>query len=144
VVFGENSAAVLGLALALGALIMAKTTGDGMWDGVGSLAVGVVLMLVAVFLAVEIKSLLVGERADPVIEQAVKELAEADPNVEQVLRILTVQQGPGEVMVAMKIRFKTGLATGGALCAAINAFEVRLGEKVPEAKWTFIEPDTAD
>jgi cation diffusion facilitator family transporter len=144
VVFGENSAAVLGLVLALGSLLLAKTTGDGMWDGVGSLAVGVVLIAVAVFLAVEIKSLLVGERADPVIERAVQELAAADPNVVQVLRLLTVQQGPGEVMVAMKLRFKSGLTTGGDLCAAINAFEARLGEKVPEVRWTFIEPDTTD
>lgn len=144
VVFGENSAAVLGLVLALVALVLAKVTGDGRWDGAGSLAVGVVLVAVALFLAVEIKSLLVGERADPAIEAAVRDLAKDDPNVVDVLRILTVQQGPGEVMVAMKLRFKSGLATGGDLCAAINAFEARLSEKVPEAKWSFIEPDTAD
>jgi len=143
VVFGENSAAVLGLALALGALVMAKMTGDGMWDGVGSLAVGVVLMFVAVFLAVEIKSLLVGESADATIEQAVKELTAADANVAEVLQILTVQQGPGEVMVALKLRFKPGIATGGELEAVVNAFEERLRAKVPEAKWSFIEADTA-
>jgi len=144
VIFGENSAAVLGLVLALVALLLAKTTGDGRWDAVGSLAVGVVLVGVAIFLAVEVKSLLVGEGADPVIETAAREIAAADPNVEGVLRVLTVQQGPGEVVVAMKVKFKPGMATGGALCDAINAFERKLEARVPEVKWTFIEPDVVD
>ncbi|MBK9037330.1 MAG: cation diffusion facilitator family transporter [Myxococcales bacterium] len=141
VVFGENAAAVLGLVLALGSLVMAKTTGDGRWDGVGSLAVGVVLVAVAVFLATEIKSLLVGERADPTIEAIVRRLAADDPSIEGILSVLTVQQGPGEVVVMMKARMKAGLTTGGSLCAAINAFEGRLRAAAPEVKWSFIEPD---
>lgn len=143
VVFGENSAAVLGLVLALGALVLAKTTGDGRWDGVGSLAVGVVLVAVAVFLAVEIKSLLVGESADPTIETAAKRVASDDPSIEQILRVLTIQQGPGEVVVAMKVKMKPALTTA-ELCAAINAFETRLQAERPEIKWSFIEPDIAD
>ncbi len=142
VVFGENSAAVLGLALALVALVLAKTTGNGRWDGAGSLAVGVVLVAVALFLAVEIKSLLVGESADPAIEREVRAMVAADPNVDAVLMLLTVQQGPGEIVVAMKLRFKDGLATGGDLCKVINAFEDRLRAARPEARWCFIEPDT--
>lgn len=143
VVFGENSAAVLGLVLALGALVLAKTTGDGRWDGVGSLAVGVVLVAVAVFLAVEIKSLLVGESADPTIETAAKRIASDDPSIEQILRVLTIQQGPGEVVVAMKVKMKPALTTT-ELCAAINAFEAKLQAERPEIKWSFIEPDVAD
>lgn len=144
VVFGENAAAVLGLVLALGALLAAKVTGDSRWDAFGSLAVGAVLVLVAVFLAIEVKSLLVGESADPEIEHAARTLAISDPNVESVLNIITIQQGPGEVMVAMKLRFKPGLATGGALCAAINDFEQKLKAKAPATRWCFIEPDTTD
>ncbi len=144
VVFGENSAAVLGLVLAMSALVMAKTTGDGRWDGVGSLAVGVVLVAVAVFLAKEIKSLLVGESADPTIEAAVKQLAAEDPQIDAVLRVLTIQQGPGEVVVAMKLKMKPGLTTGGSLCAAINGFEAKLQAARPEIRWSFIEPDVAD
>jgi cation diffusion facilitator family transporter len=144
VVFGENSAAVLGLVLALGALLLAKVTDDPRWDAFGSLAVGAVLVFVAVFLAIEVKSLLVGESADPEIEHAVRALAISDPNIEAVLRIITVQQGPGEVVVAMKIRFNSGLATGGALCAVINGFEEKLRAKVPSARWCFIEPDVCD
>lgn len=143
VVFGENSAAVLGLVLAMGALVLAKTTGDGRWDGVGSLAVGVVLVAVAVFLAVEIKSLLVGESADPAIETAAKRIASDDPHIEQILRVLTIQQGPGEVVVAMKVKMKPSLSTA-SLCAAINAFETKLQAERPEIKWSFIEPDVVD
>ena len=64
--------------------------------------------------------------------------------VEAVIRILTVQQGPGQVLAAMKVKFKPGLTTGGQLCDVINQFEARLEAKVPEVKWTFIEPDLTD
>jgi divalent metal cation (Fe/Co/Zn/Cd) transporter len=143
VVFGENSAAVLGLLLALGALLMAKQTNDGRWDAIGSLAIGVVLVGVAIFLAREIKSLLVGEAADPLLLKATEEIAATDPNIERVLRVLSVQQGPGEIMVAMKLQFKAGLETS-SLVEAINAFETRLQQRIPEIKWSFIEPDNAD
>lgn len=144
VIFGEDLAAVLGLAFALIAVALAAVTGNPMWDAAGTLVIGVVLIAVAIFLAVEVKSLLVGESADPAIEAAARELAAADPHIESVVRILTVQQGPGQVLAAMKIRFKPGLATGGQLCEVINQFEAALEKKVPEVKWTFIEPDVAD
>jgi len=143
VVFGENSAAVLGLVLALGALLMAKATGDGRWDAIGSLAIGAVLVGVAIFLAREIKGLLVGEAADPALIKVTEELAADDPNVEKVVRILTVQQGPGEILVAMKLKFRSGLETT-QLVDAINHFERQLEARVPEVKWSFIEPDHSD
>jgi len=144
VVFGENSAAVLGLVFALGAIVLAKETGDGRWDAVGSMMIGGVLVGVALFLAKEVKSLLVGEGADPEIERAVREIARDDPHIEDVLRILTLQQGPGEVVVAMKVKFKPGLSTDGPLYDAINALERRLEERCPSIKWSFIEPDNTD
>ena len=143
VVFGENSAAVLGLVLALVALLLAKSTGDGRWDAIGSLAIGVVLIGVAIFLAREIKGLLVGEAADPALIKAAEELAAADPNVEKVVRILSVQQGPGEILVAMKLKFRSGLETN-QLVDTINKFERALEARVPEVKWSFIEPDHTD
>lgn len=143
VVFGENSAAVLGLALAMGALLVARETGDGRWDAIGSLAIGAVLIGVAVFLAREIKGLILGEAADPQLIKTVEAVAAAEPDVEQVVRILSVQQGPGEIMVAMKLKFKSGLQTE-QLVDAINRFEKKLKATVPEVKWSFIEPDRAD
>ena len=143
VVFGENSAAVLGLALAMAALGMAHETGDGRWDAAGSIAIGVVLICVATFLAREVKSLLVGEAADPALLKSFEELADIDPNVEQVLNVLTLQQGPGEIVVAAKLKFRSGMETD-ALVEAINAFERELKARVPEVRWSFIEPDNAD
>ncbi len=142
VVFGENSAAVLGLVIALIAVMIAKTTNDGRWDAVGSLAIGIVLVGVAIFLAREIKALLVGEAADGKLVTSIRELAEADPNVDKVLRILSIQQGPGEVLLAMKIKFKK--MDSDQLVDGINAFEKNLHVQVPEVKWCFIEPDRMD
>jgi cation diffusion facilitator family transporter len=144
VVFGENFAAVIGLGFALGAIVLAKETGDGRWDAAGSLAIGGVLVGVALFLAKEVKSLLVGEAADPITERAVREVAEGDPNVVEVIRMLTVQQGPGEVVVALKLRWKPGITTGGDLERMTNELEERIASRCPEVKWTFVEPDLAD
>jgi cation diffusion facilitator family transporter len=143
VVFGENSAAVLGLTFAVIALVLAKETHDGRWDGIGSLAIGVVLVGVATFLAREVKSLLVGEAADSSITKVAEELADIDPNVDKVLRVLTLQQGPGEIVVAMKLKMRSGMQTD-ELVEAINQFERDLKARIPEVRWSFIEPDNAD
>lgn len=140
VIFGENSAASLGLAAAMLALTLAWTTGDARWDAAGSIAVGLILVVVAVFLAVEVKSLLMGERADAEVDEAVARIAAADPDIVEVLRVLTLQQGPGEVMVALKLRMRAEL-TANDLCAAINRFEAALQHERPEVKWSFVEPD---
>jgi cation diffusion facilitator family transporter len=144
VVFGENSAAVLGLLLALLALLLAKATGDGRWDGAGSLAVGLVLVAVAVFLAVEIQSLLLGERADPIVEATARRLAEQDPAIRALLRTITVQQGPGEVLFACKLEFADPQLPAAAVCRRINAFEAALQQAHPEVRWCFVEPDSHD
>ncbi len=143
VVFGENSAAVLGLAVALLSILAAQVTGDPRADAIGTLAVGVVLIAVAVFLAIEVKSLLVGESADPEIKKAAEELAISDARLEKVVSCITMQQGPGEVLVALKIKCEPGL-TAKDISAMINEFEVRLRSKCPEAKWIYVEPDLSD
>lgn len=140
VVFGENAAAVLGLAVALVAICLAAWTGDGTWDAVGSLLIGVVLIGVALFLAIEVKSLIVGEAADPELAAAVHASAAEDPRITHVLHLITVQQGPGEVIVAAKMGFQLSL-TLVEIAAAINEFETRLRARCPEARWCFIEPD---
>jgi cation diffusion facilitator family transporter len=143
VIFGEDAAAVLGLALALIAVGVAWATGNVMYDAIGTLCIGTVLIGVAIFLAVEVKSLLVGEAADPELVKAIGEVAAEDANIVKVLRTLAVQQGPGEIMVALKLRMKDGLS-GTELVDALNKFEVRLQEKHPEIKWSFVEPDHTD
>jgi cation diffusion facilitator family transporter len=143
VIFGEDSAAVLGLALALIAVLISWITGDAHWDAIGTLAIGIVLVGVAFFLATEVKSLLLGEAADPTLLDDVCAVAKTDPRIEKVLRAITVQQGPGEILVACKLKYKPGIS-GEELVASINDFEVRLHERVPEVKWSFVEPDWTD
>lgn len=143
VLFGENSAAVLGLVFAMSSLGLAVVTGDPRWDAVGSLLIGLVLVAVAVFLGYEVMSLLLGERADPTIEATVREVAATQPTIKRLLRVLTVQQGPGEVMVAIKVHLVDGLDTKGVV-EAIDAFEKSIHERVKDIRWLFVEPDDDD
>jgi cation diffusion facilitator family transporter len=140
VVFGENSAAVLGLAIALGAILIADLTSSPSADAIGSILVGGVLVGVAVFLAIEVKSLLVGESADPEITAAIHRLANEDKRIIAVDECVTMQQGPGEVVVAIKIRLEPHV-TAGDISALINDFEVRLRAVRPECRYVFVEPD---
>jgi cation diffusion facilitator family transporter len=143
VIFGEDSAAVLGLALALVAVAIAWITNDSMWDSIGTLAIGTVLIAVAIFLAIEVKSLLLGEAADPTLLELVDQVADKDPRIEKVLRAIAVQQGPGEIMLALKLKFRDDMTTP-QLVRAINEFEQQLQTHVPEVKWSFVEPDDSD
>ena len=136
---GENFAAVVGNVFALAALLAARFI-DSRFDGVGGVMVGLVLVWVAVFLARKVKGLLLGERADPQIEEQVRLAAKDDPKIVEVLRLITVQQGPGEVLVAAKLRFDEKIS-GKELTESINQFEARVRKREPEVKWQFIEPD---
>jgi cation diffusion facilitator family transporter len=136
---GENFAAVVGNMFALAALLAARFI-DSRFDGVGGVMVGLVLVWVAVFLARKVKGLLLGERADPQIEEQVRLAAKDDPKIVEVLRLITVQQGPGEVLVAAKLRFDEKIS-GKELTESINQFEARVRKREPEVKWQFIEPD---
>lgn len=141
VVFGENSAAVLGLFFAIIALSLAAVTHDGKWDGIGSIAIGLVLVGVAVFLATEVSSLLIGEAADPDVVAEAKKIVKDMPDLEEVLNIVTMQQGPGEVLVHLKISM-TASITVEKCCELINEFERRLRKARPECRWVYVEPDT--
>lgn len=140
VVFGENSAAVLGLFLALIAMLTSYYTGDGRYDALGSLAIGVVLILVAIFLSIEVKSLLIGESADPVINETINNIIAENKDIESLLSCKTVQQGPGEVLVCMRLKCNHDLNTI-QISQLINDFESNLKTKRPEVKWIYIEPD---
>ena len=140
VVFGENSAAVFGLVFAILALFLASATGDGRWDGAGSLVIGLILVGVAVFLAIEVKSLLLGESADPEIEAGARAAVAEMPELSRVLHLITVQQGPGEVMVAMKVAFAVQIGVDD-VCGVINVLEKKLRARCPEVRWLFVEPD---
>jgi cation diffusion facilitator family transporter len=140
VVFGENAAAVFGLFFAIIAVVLSAATGDGRWDGLGSVIIGVVLVGVAVFLAVEVSSLLLGEAAAPEITQATLESAGRFRAIDKVLNVITMQQGPGEVLVHVKVAFVSNLQIE-EVCRVINDFEQILRASRPEIRWVFVEPD---
>ena len=143
VLFAENSADVFGLLVALAALGLATITGDPRWDAYGGIGIGLLLTMISWFLAREVKSLLVGERADPEIERVFEEETARDPKLGTLLRILTIQQGPSQVMVAAKLDVPRELSAGD-LVDAINALEDRVRARRPDVKWQFIEPDSKD
>ncbi|MFI8597588.1 cation diffusion facilitator family transporter [Rothia koreensis] len=139
VVMLEDSAAVTGLCLALVGVVMTVITGDGRWDAAGSGAIGVLLVVVAIFLAIEIKSLLVGESAGPEKERIIKEAVTSEDGIE-LIHLKTMHMGPEEILVAAKIAVGGSVDTLG-LVDAINDAEARIRSELPEARLIYIEPD---
>ena len=142
VVFGEDLAALLGLGLAFVFVTLAGVTGNAAFDAVGSMCIGAVLVVISVFLAVRVKSLLVGRSADPLVQQVIDEVIAEQPDIVRVFNTITMQLGP-DTMLAAKIQLAPGLDLQAAV-QTINALERRLKEKVPDLKWCFVEPDVTD
>jgi cation diffusion facilitator family transporter len=141
VILGEDIAALLGLAFALVAILATMLTGNPVWDAVGSIAIGVLLIVVAIGIGNEIKALLIGQSAEPETEARMREFLQRQEGVEQIFRILTLQLGT-TLMVAVKARMRPADAKG--LVAAINRAEAALRREFPEIQWVFFEPDIAD
>jgi cation diffusion facilitator family transporter len=141
VILGEDFAALVGLALALIAILLAMATGNPMWDGLGSMWIGVVLIAVAIGIGREIKALLIGQSAEPETEQRIREFLERQAGVAGVYRMITMQLGTS-LMVAVKARMKA--ARSAELVADINRAEKALRAEFPEIQWLFFEPDLAD
>jgi cation diffusion facilitator family transporter len=138
----EDSAALLGLVFAVLGIALALVTGDPVWDGVGTLAIGVLLVLVAIVLAFEMHSLLMGEAADAPTLAKIETALAAAPEVRRLIHILTQHLGPEELLVAAKLEFDPGLAVP-QLVAAIDAAESRVRSAVPIATLLYVEPDVA-
>jgi cation diffusion facilitator family transporter len=136
----EDVAALSGLLLALLGVTLAAITHDGKWDGAGSLAIGVLLAFVAVVLATEMKSLLIGESANVDVEAAIVAAIEAGPEVERVIHLRTLHVGPETLLVAAKIGVLHD-DTAASVVAGIDAAERRIRAAVPIAELIFLEPD---
>jgi cation diffusion facilitator family transporter len=141
VIFGEDLAALCGLTLAFFAVLATMLTGNPLFDALGSIAIGVLLIVVAFFVSVEVKALLVGQSAEPPVREAIHAYIGMALTVEEVLNVITLHFGD-DVMVAVKARFKE-LDSVGRLAQEINALEAALKEEFPQVKWVFFEPDTA-
>jgi cation diffusion facilitator family transporter len=136
----EDSAALAGLAFALLGVVLAWVTHDGRWDGAGSLGIGVLLGFVAVVLATEMKSLLIGESATAETERAIVAALEDGPEVERVIHLRTLHLGPETLLVAAKIAVDRDQSAAG-LVAGIDAAERRVRAAVPIAELIYLEPD---
>ncbi len=142
VVLGEDLAALLGLLLASLFLSIAALTGNPIYDAIGSMCIGLVLLVISVFLSLRVRSLLVGRSADPIVLEVIDTVIEADPDIQLVFNLITIQLGP-DTMLAAKIKLRSGISLEEAV-ATINRLEKRLKEKVPGLKWSFVEPDIED
>ena len=142
VVLGEDIGAQLGLVLALGFLVVAQITGDPVYDALGSICIGVVLIFISAFVAWRIRSLLVGRSADPDIQKAIDDVIAGQEGIEFVFNTITMQFGP-DTMLAAKIKMRPAMNIREAV-ASINALERELKARVPKLTWCFIEPDVED
>jgi cation diffusion facilitator family transporter len=140
VVLLEDSAALVGLLFALLGVSLAFATGNGRWDGVGTLAIGVLLVVVAVTLAIETKSLLIGESAAADVEKAIVDALLAGPDVERVIHLRTLHLGPEELLVAAKIAVAHD-NTADAVAKGIDAAERRVRAALGLQAVIYLEPD---
>ena len=139
VVLLEDAGALLGLIFALAGVGLSVITGDPVWDGIGTLTIGVLLGVIAIILIIEMKSLLIGEGASEAdLDVIVDELAAG--KVERVIHIRTLYIGPDEMLVAAKLALVPGLETAD-IAQAIDDAEARVRAKVPTAKLIYLEPD---
>lgn len=139
VVLGEDVAALLGLFFALVAVVLAVITGNPVWDAIGSIGIGVLLIVISAFLAVKIKSLLIGQSADEETIDAIRVYLGSRPEVEKVLNLITLQLG-SQIMVAVKAKMKH-TDSSEQLVNAINLCEAGLRNINPSIQWVFFEPD---
>ena len=142
VILGEDIAALAGLVIAFTFLSLASVTGDTRWDAAGSIAIGAVLIIVAIFIAVRIQTLLIGKSAEPLLEQSIRGIINRDPAIEELLNTITLQMGP-KVLLAAKVKMQAGLSIEEAV-AHLNELEVEIKQLHPEVGWCFVEPDLTD
>ncbi|QDH69717.1 cation diffusion facilitator family transporter [Marilutibacter alkalisoli] len=141
VIFGEDLAALLGLAFALAAVVLAVATGNPAWDAIGTIGIGVLLIVIAVLVAVEVKAMLIGQSADPERQRQILAFLEARPEVERVINLITLQLGD-EMMVAVQAQMRGG-GDMPVLAGRIDAVEQAMKQAFPDVRWSFFEPDLA-
>jgi cation diffusion facilitator family transporter len=142
VIFGEDLAALAGLCLAAIAVGATMLTGNLMFDAMGTVAIGVLLLVVAVMLAIEVKALLIGQGVEPRRRAELMTFLKGRTEVAEVLNLITLQMGP-DVMVAVKARM-VPVAGDRQLIDAINVVEAAMKAQFDDVRWSFFEPDVSD
>jgi len=139
VVLGEDVAALLGLAFALIAVILSMITGNPLFDAIGSIGIGILLIVISIFLAVKIKGLLIGQSSDPEVRNEITTFLESQPEITEVLNLITLQLG-AQIMVAVKVKMAK-VDTIDQLIGNINRCEAKLKIQNSSIQWVFFEPD---
>jgi cation diffusion facilitator family transporter len=140
VVLLEDSGALVGLVFAFVGVGMAVATGDPRWDGLGAMAVGALLVVIAVFLAFEMASMLVGESALPEQQIAIHAALSDSQHIERVIHLRTLHIGPDELLVGAKVAIRPGLESS-TIAAAIDEAEAAVRAAVPSVEYMYVEPD---
>lgn len=139
VIFGEDLAALWGLAFAFVAVLATWITGNPTWDAIGSIAIGGLLVVVAVAVAIEVKAMLIGQGVEAAVRAEMLAFLGARPEIEAILELLTLHFG-GDVMVAVKAKMRPQ-GNLDALVSAINGVEAAFKARFPQTQWIFFEPD---
>ncbi|MDQ0796027.1 cation diffusion facilitator family transporter [Streptomyces sp. B1I3] len=143
VVLLEDLGALIGLILALGGVGLALGTGNGVWDGIGTLCIGILLIVIAIVLAAETKSLLLGEAAGIEDVEKIRTAVVDGDTVTRIIHMRTLHLGPEELLVAAKIAVRAE-ESAAEVAEAINAAETRIRTAVPIARVIYLEPDIYD
>ena len=140
VIFGEDMAAMVGLAMALAAILLTVATGNPMWDAVGTLGIGVLLVVVAVLVAIEVKAMLIGQGIEPKQQIRMRKFLDDRPEVERVINLITMQMGDDALVSVQAVM--TEQQDAMVLTRQITAVERALKEQFPEVRWSFFEPES--
>ncbi len=143
VIFGEDLAALMGLVFALLAVAMTMVTGDPFYDAMGSLGIGVLLIVVAIFIAVEVKAMLIGQSIESSQRKAIRDFITARPEIKQVYSLITLQLG-NDVMVAVQAEMANPELSTAETILLVNETEAALKVAFPDVRWSFFEPDNSD
>jgi cation diffusion facilitator family transporter len=139
VIVGENIAAMLGLGVALVAIGLTVLTGNPLWDALGTIVIGALLIVVAVFVAIEIKAMLIGQSVDPAVQAQMRNFLDDRPEIGNVISLITLQLGK-DMLVSVQAEMSEE-QSARSLALQINAVERALKEEFPDVRWSFFEPD---
>jgi|TARA_B100000959_G_scaffold106052_1_gene111895 cation diffusion facilitator family transporter len=140
VILAEDSAAILGLFVAFIFVSIAAITGNPVYDALGSISIGIILIIISVICGMRIKELIIGVSAEPDLKKLIDSIIKKDDSIEKLLKTITMQFGP-DIMLAAKLKMKAGLSVEETV-KQINELEDEIQKQVPTVKWCFIEPDT--
>jgi cation diffusion facilitator family transporter len=142
VVLGEDTAALFGLTFAIVSVLLSMVTRNPLFDAIGSIGIGVLLILVSAFIGIKVKGLLIGQSSESETHKDIMQFLQGRAEIEKIFNLITMQMGPG-IMVAVKVKMKD-VSSVDQLIANINTCEAELKRHLPSVQWIFFEPDITE